>query len=268
MINLEDLINLENGKTIDIKEDESVNKVLEMVKDDVEDFVNRKEVKKIDKTKVLENSKLGRKISKIVSKSGIANQTFKAKLQAEFDKKMHRIKRIKSASFRKAKKQQELKNNLYEELNSTSTISEEEQEYVPLISINNSKIKIKKEINKELVSDESNQDFYKEKQEIVNREAPREDIKVLPGWNSWAGPGLKVKRTKYNTIRNEIKGIEISKRSDFQKSNLIINENVKYDLKYKCDNLKSEPSDYKTMKLKLKNNKVNGLDYDVKEYES
>ncbi|KAM0671749.1 hypothetical protein OCOL_001190 [Ordospora colligata] len=72
--------------------------------------------------------------------------------------------------------------------------------------------------------DGNENEFVNEKQQIVNEEAPRIEETVLPGWGDWAGPGIEVVKTEYNTVRNVIEGVKYCNRKDFNKSHVIINE--------------------------------------------
>lgn len=76
-------------------------------------------------------------------------------------------------------------------------------------------------------------DFIKEKHEIVDADAPKTIETVLPGWDDWAGEGLEVKKTKYNTVVETKDGIFVTDRKDYAHGNVIINEHVTIPDKYK-----------------------------------
>ncbi|KAI4291755.1 hypothetical protein PAPHI01_1029 [Pancytospora philotis] len=80
---------------------------------------------------------------------------------------------------------------------------------------------------------ENESDFLREKRAIAEEEAPKVTETVLPGWDEWAGDGLEVKRTKYNTLVDRKDGIWAADRKDFGRSNVIINESVAVPDKYK-----------------------------------
>lgn len=98
---------------------------------------------------------------------------------------------------------------------------------------------IKKKLVKEAFHDESLElnelEFIKEKETIVESEAPMLIETVLPGWDEWAGEGLETIKTKSNTIVERKEGFKPSERQDFFKTNVIINENIEVPDKYKSD---------------------------------
>lgn len=177
-----------------------------------------------------------------------ANRTFKY----EFDSKMRRIKRIKSKAYRRVRRAAKLKNEQVTEKvdmvcvedgdrdarssRIPDTLLREietcEKESTPVLSFGGPG-ESHSNVQEELVKLAFNEDieenekvFVKEKEEVVNSEAPKVEEVVLPGWGDWAGPGLELTRTKENTTVNFVDGIKYSKRKDFNRSHVIINENT------------------------------------------
>lgn len=169
----------------------------------------------------------------------------KAKI-AEFDKKMKRIKKIKSRSYRKhlkiARKKIDSEIEIPDYL--TKIVDEKKKDKVFYDDSLNDKLgkKIEIDISEEtestdsecmLMKDEENHEsehiksFQKEKEAIIERDnnSLKQTIEVLPGWGSWGGTGIETKINKVNCIKID-KTEKITKRKDFGLNRVIINENT------------------------------------------
>lgn len=115
-ISLEDLITIEEGKTIDMSplnnaEEGSYN----LIKDEIEDFVSKavsvKRVKSVKSSffEPVGDSELRRAINGVLKTKNIREEIVKKHAQQEFDAKMARIKKIKSKTYRKMKRREKLK---------------------------------------------------------------------------------------------------------------------------------------------------------------
>ncbi|KRH93231.1 putative U3 small nucleolar RNA-associated protein 14 [Pseudoloma neurophilia] len=182
----------------------------------------------------------------------IANEKVKI---AEFDKKMKRIKNIKSRSYRKHLKMSKKRktNELEVPDHILENISEQKKEKAFYNEEMAAKVgKIMKIDLEESESTDSECDLMKndsenfddhlnlfnmEKKEIVDKDKPKEDVNVLPGWGNWGGRTLETIQTSANTIKTFEDGIAPKKRKDFGLSRVIINEkalenNIKVKLPY------------------------------------
>ncbi|CAL8091342.1 unnamed protein product [Calicophoron daubneyi] len=84
--------------------------------------------------------------------------------------------------------------------------------------------------------------FSKEKEEVVDEEAPKDIDTFLPGWNAWTGPGLEAKDEERRK-RRIIPAPKV-KREDSEKSHVIIKRRVNNDFKQHL--VKSIPFPYNT----------------------
>jgi U3 small nucleolar RNA-associated protein 14 len=223
-------------------------------REEINQFISNKESRmniQQDKTnfyEVVPKTKLESIINNILNKNNESADDKNKRLtfQHNFDTKMRRMKRIKSKSYRKVKRQ--LKKELdceedYEKLEKTLNIKNElendedevtedvvneEIEDAPIFAFNEN---LDTEKQSEIVKlafvndmEENEEDFVKEKEDVINEEAPKIFETVLPGWGDWAGPGLKVVKTKFNTISDYKEGIDYKRRKDFGSSHVIVNE--------------------------------------------
>lgn len=208
-------------------------------------------------------TKLEQSISKILNAKSEDVSTVRARrsFKYEFDKKMARIKRIKSRAYRRvrrmAKAKQDSLQGCAEEV--AGVVAEdrapcvpdqllkamepcEEEDDTPVLVFEGPE-EPSRDVQEELVrlafkedAPENEREFVKEKQQIVNSEAPRMDETILPGWGSWAGPGLEVVKTKENTVVSFVDGVKHSNRKDFNKSHVVINENApEIDRKFQAE---------------------------------
>ncbi|TBU12558.1 U3 small nucleolar RNA-associated protein 14 [Hamiltosporidium tvaerminnensis] len=170
----------------------------------------------------------------------------------DFDKKMQRIKKIKSKNYRKIRRRTKLKSettnggeglNQREVINnnddyiddctddsgvsqSDSNFKENNFEYEDVSDTSTSE-NCKEIVKNVFPISENEKEFKEEKKEIVEEEMPKQEEIYLPGWGNWAGFGLKDTKTSTNTTVNVTDGIKNYKRKDFQKSHVLINEKVK-----------------------------------------
>ncbi|KAM0679475.1 hypothetical protein GINT2_002318 [Glugoides intestinalis] len=260
-ISLSDLITIDEGKEIDMTpvtnlEEGSYN----LIKDEIEDFVSKAasiKRQKREKSSFFEpigSSVLRRAIDKVLKTKNIKEELLKKNAQQEFDAKMARIKKIKSKTYRKMKRKEKLKKESL--LETVSDLSEEESEkesedaeFRPVFSFDNKKkdsIPDSSEVEEADAMRETVEkafetpgfhgnelEFLKEKAQVVKEDAPQLIEHYLPGWGSWAGDGIETQRTNMNTFVEIKDGIEIADRKDHKKSNVIINEHIVIDEKYK-----------------------------------
>lgn len=259
-ITLNDLINLEDGTKIDADIQETANQAHDLLKEEMNDLLSNKK-QKIEKNfknsfyENVPNSKLKNAIGNILKNKNQKEELLKKKIKFEFDRKMQRINKIKSRTYRKMlRKEKAKKNELLQEIESEedseqdSTQSVEDLVINPLVSINQKPVDFdvneieseEEEIDEqkalikeafEIAEENGEDEFRKEKKQIIEEDAPKLNVTVLPGWGSWAGENLEVKKTKYNTVTEVKEGIRKRDRADFSKSNVIINEHLEFDKK-------------------------------------
>ncbi|AFN84060.1 hypothetical protein EROM_110780 [Encephalitozoon romaleae SJ-2008] len=258
-ISVADLVKFEDGDKMDLAElEENKDSVYLAIREEVFNAAEQRK-KKNKRTRenfyeIVPSTSLEKMMDKILhgektKESGA--MVFERNFKYEFDKKMRRIKRIKSKAYRRIRRQSRLKSKEAMEENTQEKQGaeqdevrsripdvllkeveevEEVKENLPILSFGGDESREENEQEK-LVRlafkddmEEQEKVFAKEKEEIMNEEAPRVEEVVLPGWGEWAGPGLEVIKTKNNTIRNIVEGIKYSNRKDFNRSHIIINE--------------------------------------------
>jgi U3 small nucleolar RNA-associated protein 14 len=256
-LSLNELANLYDGTKIDMEVAENnVNGAYDLVKDEITDFIaissNKPKIKTESFYESLPNTDLKKSIEKILKNKNLKEDLMKRSAQSDFDSKMARIKKIKSKSYRRMRRREKIKQS---ELLEDAADSESEQcesdvssedikDFDPIL-----KFKKNSENIAEVEDDASNNkndlfevpgfkgneiDFLKEKKTIIFEDAPQVIEHSLPGWNSWAGDGIEFKKTKLNTIIEKKEGIAASNRQDFKKQNIIINEHIEVNDKYKA----------------------------------
>ncbi|ADM12578.1 uncharacterized protein Eint_110780 [Encephalitozoon intestinalis ATCC 50506] len=256
-ISVADLVKFEEGDRIDIGElEENKESVYAAVREEAFDAIEqgrRKMAKKKDEDfyEIIPSTNLEKSMDRILHgerKKESRAIVFEKNLKYEFDKKMRRIKRIKSKTYRRIRRQSKLKSkeageekegeDVHEDERQKripdillKEIEEPEDEKTPILSFGGDEEE--EDGQEKLVRlafkddmEENEKAFIKEKAETVEKEAPRIEETVLPGWGEWAGPGLEIVKTKSNTIRNVVEGIKYSNRKDFNRSHVIINENI------------------------------------------
>lgn len=183
---------------------------------------------------------------------------------AEFDKKMKRIKQIKSRKYHKhlkmARKNGEhdvkvpdfLLKNIEEEKKDKVFFDEEMSEKIGKVMVpeelvdsesTDSECELFK--NDSSIEDEHLEVFRKEKMEHMQENMPKKTTIVLPGWGSWGGQDIETKQTRLNTICSSEEGIAPRRRKDFKMGRVIINEdalknNIKIELPYGYKKLEYE----------------------------
>lgn len=249
---LDELAQLNDGTKVDLgiiqnKEDETYN----LIKEEIEDFITKPVQKSVKKNKFfssLPNTELKKSIENVIKQKNIKEEIFKKNVQDEFDRKMARIRKIKSKTYRKMKrrdkirKEEALENCSTEESDCTESESEN---FRPIISFNNKKDEelesstvesVDSVVNKafEVPGFEGNErEFLSEKTKMVQEDAPKVIEHYLPGWGDWAGGDIKFQKNNFNTIVEKKDGIKIKNRQDYNKNNVIINEHIATNDKYK-----------------------------------
>lgn len=253
-ISIADLVSLEDGDKIDVAElAEGKGSVYAMVREDVhraaEQSRKRPKTRNSDFYELVPSTSLEKCMDRILhgdreKEPRVA--AFERSFKYDFDKKMRRIKRIKSKAYRRIRRMNKAKSEQLDEQGQDQAAGGcEEQARVPDILLKEMEASEDEEVpilsfggaedepegQEALVrlafadgAGENEREFVREKQEVVNKEAPRIDEVVLPGWGVWGGPGLEVVRTRANTIRNVVEGVRHSNRKDFNKSHVIVNE--------------------------------------------
>lgn len=223
------------------------NFVAKKITEEINHFINNKEHRyeildqNDDFFNIIPKTKLELAINKAINKPIETKEEKNRRLifKSNFDMKRRKINRIKSKSYRKAKRNQKKEQNVGDEekLNiDTSFIEQEDVEELdeiddksdaPVFSFNNAINNQQQEIVKNVFSEnleENEEEFAKEKIETINNEVPKTIETILPGWGDWAGPGLEIKKTQFNTIVENKFGIDCTKRKDFGSSHVIINQ--------------------------------------------
>ena len=211
-------------------------------RDDFDDIEGFDEMKK-------KKSSIEKELEKTLSKVNSSKIRLEKVQLSEYEKRMQRIRRVKSRGYKKVRRREmaktvELVEKEKDSSNSDSDSSDEELEpknVLPKINKSHFNHKFSKEENSEKILEslfeekgrEIQKDFDDEKKTCIKEEMPEKREIVLPGWGSWGGQKLENKKNKFNTINFEKKGIEITKRKDFDKKNIIINEKVDVPDKYK-----------------------------------
>lgn len=116
-IDLEDLINLKDGTTIDMEIiTDKIDPAYALVKDEVDDFLQKpKIVSKSSKKNFfshIPNSNLKKSIDSILKVRNVTEERIKKHLQFEFDMKMKRISKIKSKTYRRIKKRERIRKEM------------------------------------------------------------------------------------------------------------------------------------------------------------
>ncbi|ELA42952.1 uncharacterized protein VICG_00267 [Vittaforma corneae ATCC 50505] len=260
---LEELAQLNDGTCVDLepiknKEDGSYS----LIKDEIEDFISkpaRTHSKKSSFFDSVPSTELKKSIEAILQMRNIHEEISKKNARYEFDRKMARIRKIKSKTYRKMKRKDKIKKEealeaCFEESSRSEETSSNIQEFRPVISFEKDK---KDPSNEEdygqSPSDDSNdsarglvdkafevpgfegneKEFLLEKAKVVQEDAPQIIEHCLPGWGDWAGEDIEFHKNKFNTTIEKKDGIKMSDRQDYRKSNVIINEHAEISDKYK-----------------------------------
>jgi U3 small nucleolar RNA-associated protein 14 len=268
-ISIADLVQFQDGDKIDI-EGYRNDSAYVATRSEVEKLMELKRIKRRPRAEttgsfyeLAPKSALEKSINKILyhKEEEPAVLRARAHFKYEFDKKMSRIKRIKSKSYRRIRRLAKRKEEgLAAELQavpmqpaqaeqSAALVKmpdlllrelEEDKEETPIFSFAGPSEP--KDVQEEMVrlafsggTEDNERDFVKEKEGMVNEEAPRIKETVLPGWGSWAGVGMEVIKTRLNTTVECKAGVKYSSRKDFNRPHVIINEKVgELDKKYRA----------------------------------
>ncbi|KAG0439074.1 U3 small nucleolar RNA-associated protein 14 like protein C [Dictyocoela muelleri] len=177
---------------------------------------------------------------------------------SEFEKKMARLRRIKSKGYRKLRKKIKERHVLNVKNVKRGDKSTEQKEDVAIPDFLLNELEDKKVMSfndddddddssssqevmvRKVFDDEFGEEFKKEKEEIVD---VKEDIQILPGWGAWGGTGIDVTPNPVNIIK---KAENSTKRADLNHHHLILNENQELKIKTKLPkNLNSK--EYRAM---------------------
>lgn len=266
-IDLDDLIQLDGETKVDIASlTEPVNPVHTLINDEITGFLEKPREEgrtpKVHFFSHVPSSKLKDTIDRLLKNKNKQEDRARKHLQFEFDRKMQRMNRIKSKTYRKMKRRDKIRKE--EEIGSlldeSTQVEQSQEEAIPepsneldvepqALFIKNSEIDPEQSIPailtrqqeqvKSIFEDEeqgpNEQDFVSEKVAIVESEAPQISETVLPGWDDWAGADLICRKTDKNTVINIKEGVQPSDRKDFKHGHLIINENITVPEKYKSE---------------------------------
>lgn len=243
---------------IDVKEQNEINPVLLYNKQELLEN-NESEVAKNNYFDLKPVTNLETDIYNILSseKNLLRKKARENMILAQFDSKMHRIKNIKSKTYRRIKRQEKIKSMILDsdEKENTEQVTDVESNLVPadmlekyesnnketknVFEFGNDKSKEKQESQAEMVKsifkadNEFVEEFNAQKEVNINAELPNDTKDVLPGWGVWGGTDLEVVETKYNTFITFNDGTEKEERKDYKLNHVIINENTaKLDDKY------------------------------------
>lgn len=238
-ITLEDLANFGDTK-IDLeqlskKEDQAAS----LLKDEIADFISKSDIKKTtvkrDFYSSVPSSKLKESIENLLRKSNKQEEILKKNAKSEFDAKMARVKKIKSKVYRKMARKEKLrkKEELEMDLSSENVDFTDFKPHLEFNNKENEELDSQQKIVREVFDTSStDSDFEEEKKEIVKEEQPLVITNKLPGWDDWAGEGIAFVSNKINTSYEYKEGIRNKDRQDYNKNNVIINENTEINPKY------------------------------------
>jgi U3 small nucleolar RNA-associated protein 14 len=274
-ITLEDLIGTEGDACKQRFRDEK-SLIYEMNKEEIRNHISTKKSdtkqKKSAFFEITPTSDLEKAINETLKSKPIdyAQKRREREFMHDFERKMRRIKKIKSKTYRKIRRREKAK--IDAELKSReeglvehpaieegdtfnkSSIPEkllrqaegEEGKGKPLNHILSFDGKedsdssddqlelVKKAFDIDNNKDEVDEEFDEEKRKVIEEDLPKVEETVLPGWGGWYGPGLEIQKTKVNTLKRKIEGVKYSNRKDFGARNVIVNENTpSIDDKYK-----------------------------------
>lgn len=248
-LKIDELACLNDGTTVDIavinnKGDNSEN----LLKDEINEFIGRQKMKKVSDNKTstifstVPKSELKSAIERIIKTNNTKDEIMKKQAQFDFDAKMARIRKIKSKTYRKMRRRDKLRKLEGINIEESEDVTDEDdnlESFRPIIDFgrkDDAEI-AERDMQQKIVaeafeSSDKEEDFLKEKSEIIKSEAPQTLETVLPGWGDWAGEGIETIMTKFNTITEHKEGIKIKDRQDFLKSNVIVNEKTVVPDKY------------------------------------
>ncbi|KAI5169561.1 hypothetical protein PAEPH01_0815 [Pancytospora epiphaga] len=260
-IDLADLVEMKDGTVIDMGViTDSVDPGYRLVTEEVETFIERP----IAKVKSVKNSfssfipstALKESIEEVLKVRSVQEDRLKKHMQFEFDRKMQRIKRIKSRTYRKLHRREKLRKEQALQIDSDEgsqgssengeSPSDKEESSVqggimdfrgsknePSEELMDPQFGIVKEAFRDPTVEGNEKEFLEEKYREIENDAPLTTRTVLPGWDDWAGEGIEIKMTAQNTVMEKKEGILPYNRKDYGKHNVIINEHVTLSDKYK-----------------------------------
>lgn len=154
---------------------------------------------------------------------------------SEFEKKMARLRRIKSKGYRKLRRKIKERHALESAAHASKMkaedvpipdfllkeldVKEEEKKIMSFGGDEDSSSSSQEELVRRVFDDEFGEEFQKEKEALV---AAKEEVRVLPGWGAWGGSGIDVMPTPVNTLKPSSSS---SKRADSDKHHVILTEN-------------------------------------------
>lgn len=202
--------------------------LLQTLVDEQQEKETKKQIKSLYEH--VPKSKLEKEINNVLLK----NKEYLSKLnrektfKLEFEKKMARLKKIKSRGYRKLRKK------IKEKYNLESKSGNKEDIHIPDFLIkdinNNHEQKImnfgddesssssQEEFVKKVFNDDFGEEFKKEKENIIK---PVHEKIILPGWGTWGGKNIEIKATPVNTIESRIENVV---RADKDLHHVIINK--------------------------------------------
>lgn len=270
-IKLEDLTRLGDEIIIDkVDDNDGINPVQHLINEEIASFIDKPKEEQHTKPagffSHVPSTELKKNIDKILKARERGEERTRKSIQFDFDRKMQRIKRIKSRTYRKMKRKEKIRKE--EELGiSTEEENSESSEQNEINEASSEKNdEFKTEVNNELnmlpniqqinemagatlnkqqkkvleifeESDcaENEAEFKKEKEIVVEEDAPKIIESVQPGWNEWAGEGIITEKRADNTIINIKDGIREKDRKDYREDHVIINESIRVPEKYKSE---------------------------------
>lgn len=259
-IELSDLVDSKDGASIDMAAlEDAPDPTYSLVCEEIEEFVARPKERppapRPGPYEGLPPTDLKESIDALLKTRNRQEERIKKHMQFEFDRKMQRINRIKSKTYRRLKRRDRLRREqeIAEESGGGSeekTCGSDDEEAAvrgPVLEFGNASSEAESgdgpvaqhEVvrnafrDPEIVGNEK--EFFEEKAAVAEADAPKTIETVMPGWGDWAGEGLAVKKTKYNTFTERRDGIRIAGRKDFGRTNVIINEHSEIPDKYKSE---------------------------------
>lgn len=207
----------------------------ELIKEDLEKITPKQTIKSsfYDMDPITE---LEKNLKEVISNNSITQKRKEKNILFEFDRKMQRINKIKSKTYRRMRRKEkaklremldekvELEESTEEESSENKENSTESEEESSESQNNLLKKEVKNDSSEEEEEnfDENKEVFTEEKKIELEKCEEQEREIVLPGWGTWGGEGIETIKNKINTIKEVKEGI---KRDDLNLKNVIINPN-------------------------------------------
>lgn len=214
----------------DLLQDSSkeVNPIHQLIKEDLKK-ITKKPVQKSSFYDLVPQTELEKSINQVINSNSISQKRRENAILFEFDRKMQRINKIKSKTYRRMRRREKAKMKELESLEQNISEEElvEESEEISKEDESEEKESISEGgesemIENEIQDTENKADFMAEKRAGEEECLEQEREIVLPGWGTWAGEGLEVVKSKFNVIKTYKEGV---KREDTHLENVIINPN-------------------------------------------